>query len=223
MNRAAHVVMTCSWMLAFASCQPVSREVPPDPRCRVDAGEGNRPYFVGGADVRKDVDALLAELAAARGEQIVEVGRRLVARGETAIPALQKALVSSDSALRSNAAYFLGVLKDRRTIPDLRLASTNDTDAAVRYEAAGALLEMGDPSGFPVLVDGLSDVDARRRAKCIDVLAEATHERYGFEPDGDPAERSAAIHRWRTWLAVKVDDAAPATDPQPPGSQVPPK
>ena len=187
-----------------------------DPRCRVDAGEGNRPYFVGGADVRAQVDALLVELAAARGEKIVEVGRRIVARGEPAVPALREALVSEDTALRSNAAYFLGVLKDRRTIPDLRRASTDDTDAAVRYEAAGALLEMGDPIGFAALVDGLSDVDARRRAKCIDVLAERTHERFGFEPDADPADRSAAIRRWRTWLEVRSTATAPVTpDPIP--------
>lgn len=199
----------------LVSCRPVSRDGVPDPRCRVDAGDGNRPYYVGGTDARAEVDALLGELARARGEKVVEVGRRLVARGETAVPALEKALVSDDVALRANAAYFLGVLKDRRTIPALRRAATADADLTVRYEAAGALLELRDPSGFAVLIEGLLDADARRRAKCIDVLAERTHERFGYEPDADPADRAEAIGRWRAWLAVRARETAPATDVPP--------
>lgn len=201
------IAASCVAALALSSCHPAAREGVRDPGCRIDAGPGNRPYNAGAPFVRAEIDALLAELAAARGEKIVEVGRRLVARGEPAVPALERALVAEDPSLRANAAYFLGVLKDRRTIPALQRTATGDRDATVRYEAAGALLELSDPSGFPTLVDGLSDVDARRRAKCIDVLAERTHERFGFEPDADPAERAEAIGRWRAWLAARAGDA----------------
>lgn len=193
-------------MFAVGGCRTTARDAPADPLCRVDAGEGNRPYFAGASPVRDEIDALVAELAAARGEKIVEVGMRLVGRGEPAVPALRKALVADDPALRANAAWLLGVMKDRRTIPDLQHAAEVDDVPTVRYEAAGALLELGHPAGFVVLVDGLSESDARRRAKCIDVLAERVHERFGFEPDGDPAERTAAIRRWRAWLAARAQD-----------------
>lgn len=178
----------------------------PDPACRVDAGQGNRPYFAGDAPTRDEIAAIVAELSLARGEKVIEVGMRLVGKGEPAVPALREALVAEDPALRANAAYLLGVLKDRRTVPDLRRAASDDADATVRYEAAAALLELHDASGFAVLVGGLDDADARRRAKCIDVLAEKTRERFGYEPDGDPAERAAAIRRWRTWLAARAQD-----------------
>jgi hypothetical protein len=178
----------------------------PDPACRIDAGEGNRPYFAGDASTRDEIAALVAELAKARGEKVIEVGMRLVGKGEPAVPALRGALVADDPALRANAAYLLGVLQDRRTVPDLRRAATEDGDATVRYEAASALLELHDASGFAVLVGGLGDADARRRAKCIDVLAEKTRERFGFEPDGDPAERGAAIRRWNAWLVARAPD-----------------
>lgn len=197
---------------ALGSCRRVPSAAPIDPLCRVEAGEGDRPFFAGQAGTRDEIEALLVELAGAHGEKIVDVGMRLVAKGEPAVPALRRALAAPSPSLRANAAYFLGVLKDRRTIPDLARAAAEDEDHAVRFEAAGALLELGDPSGFPTLVDGLAEPDARRRAKCIDVLAEVTHERFGFEPDGDPSERAAAIRRWRAWLAVRADATGSTTD-----------
>lgn len=192
--------------LTAVGCRTRDDDRIPDPRCRVDAGEGNRPFFAGDEPTRDEIAGLVAELAQARGEKVIEVGMRLVGKGEPAVPALRGALVADDPALRANAAYLLGVLKDRRTVPDLVRASTDDPDAMVRYEAASALLELHDARGFAPLVGGLDDADARRRAKCIDVLAETTHERFGFEPDGEPVERAAAIRRWKAWLLARAQD-----------------
>ncbi len=206
MSPALAALVLTAFLLSTGACRTRDGDRIPDPRCRVDAGEGNRPYFAGDESTRDEITALVAELAAARGEKVIEVGMRLVGKGEPAVPALRAALIADDPALRANAAYLLGVLKDRRTVPDLRRASTDDVDTTVRYEAASALLELHDASGFAVLVGGLDDTDARRRAKCIDVLAEKTHERFGFEPDGDPAERAASIRRWKAWLAARAQD-----------------
>lgn len=221
-GRAGVFVLVGALASWTAACRVPDRDPAIDPRCRVEAGEGNRPYYAGSAPVRDEVDRLIGELAAARGEKVVEVGMRLVRKGEPAVPRLRQALADGDPALRANAAWLLGVMKDRRTIPDLERAATADADVTVRYEAAGALLGLGDPTGFPVLIDGLSERDARRRAKCIDVLAEHTRERFGFEPDGVPAEREAAIGRWRAWLAARALDVrpepeapAPSTTPAP--------
>jgi len=205
-------IVALALALATSGCRTGDGDRVPDPACRVEAGTGNRPYFAGDAATRDEVTALVAELAQARGEKVIEVGMRLVGRGEPAVPALREALVAPDPALRANAAYLLGVLKDRRTVPDLRRAAIDDADSMVRYEAAAALLELHDASGFAVLVGGLDDPDARRRAKCVDVLAEKTRERFGYEPDGDPAERAAAVRRWRAWLAARAQDPGVAVE-----------
>ena len=82
----------------------------------------------------------------------------------------------------------------------------------MRYEAAAALLSMLDPRGFAPLVAGLSDPDARLRHTCIDVLADAAHERWGYEADGPPAERAAAIRRWEAWLEQRATPPEPAPE-----------
>jgi HEAT repeat protein len=169
----------------------------------VDAGEGNRPYSGPSARQEERIRALIDRLAAARGEEALDVGREILAVGEPALPSLVAALESPEARLRGHAAYLLGFWKDRRTLPAIARASA-DPDPLVRYEAAAARLELSDPGGFPILVAGLEDPDARLRAKCADVLSEKTGQRLGFEPAGPPDERAAAIRRWRAWLELRA-------------------
>jgi HEAT repeat protein len=170
----------------------------------VDAGEGNRPWSAGTPAQRARIAAAIERWKTATPEEAVEIGRRLAAEGEPAVPALLEALRSPDAASRGHAAYVLGALKDRRTLPALAEAAA-DPVPVVRYEVGAALLELQDPRGFPVLIDGLEDRDARLRAKCIEVLAERTGQRLGFEPAGSLAERAAAVRRWRAWLSQRAE------------------
>jgi hypothetical protein len=179
------------------------RRVPDAPLPEVSAGEGCRPWYAGTEDDRRRLEEAVGRLATARGEELLDLGRTILARGEAATPFLVDALKAKSDQTRGQAAYLLGVRKDRRTIVALRAAAA-DPVPLVRYEAAGALLELSDPAGFDVLVGGLADPDARLRAKCIAVLAEKTGERLGFEADGRPEDRDAAIARWRSWLANRV-------------------
>jgi hypothetical protein len=169
----------------------------------VPAGEGCRPWYAGTDDDRKFLEQATARLATARGEELLDLGRSILAKGEPAVPFLLDTLKSPSDQARGQAAYLLGARKDRRTIPALREA-TKDPVAVVRYEAAGALLEFSDPLGLEVLIDGLADPDARLRAKCLAVLAERTGQRFGFEADGSPDDRAAAIARWRAWMANRL-------------------
>jgi HEAT repeat protein len=168
----------------------------------VDAGEGNRPWSAGSPAQRARIAAAIERWKTAPAEESVEIGRRLAAEGEPAVPALLDALRSSDATSRGHAAYVLGAMKDRRTLPALA-AAAEDPVPVVRDEAAAALLELKDARGFAVLVGGLEDPDARLRAKCIEVLAERTGQRLGFEPTGALDERAAAVRRWRAWLAQR--------------------
>jgi hypothetical protein len=153
------------------------------------------------------VRVLVARLGTVRAQELLEkdgLGTQILGRGEAAIPPLLEAVASPDPRMRAPAAYLLGVLKDRRTLPTLATLAESDPAASVRYEAAAALLLMLDARGFAPLVAGLSDPDARLRHTCIDVLAEATHERWGYEADGPPDEREAAIRRWNAWLEQRA-------------------
>lgn len=188
--------------LALTACVREGRQRTVSVPRTIPAGEGCRPYCAGPEDECRQIDKWVEELGTARGEALLEVGRRLLSRGEAAVPALVAALSSDDAQRRGQAAYLLGFAKDRRTVEPL-VKATSDPVPAVRYEAAGALLEMRDPRGLPVLIDGLEDPDARLRAKCLAVLAERTGQRFGFEADGSVEDRAAAVRRWRAWLAQK--------------------
>jgi HEAT repeat protein len=193
--RLAAVLAAAAPLCACPRRVPTVRETP-----LVDAGEGNRPWSAGTPAQRARIAAAIERLRTATPEEALEVDRRLAAEGEPAVPALLEALRGPDATSRGHAAYVLGAMKDRRTVPALAEAVA-DPVPVVRYEAAAALLELKDARGLPVLVDGLEDRDARLRAKCVEVLAEHTGLRLGFEPAGSLEERAAAVRRWRAWLA----------------------
>lgn len=207
-SRTAPVVLALLTLLGTVACtaRPLPpTQPPPDPGAKVDAGEGDRPFRAGNAAEREELRVLVEGLGAVRGEALLEQGSRILERGEAAIPALLEGVASPDPYVRGPVAYLLGVLKDRRTLPTLATLAEGDPVASVRYEAAAGLLAMVDPRGFAPLVAGLSDPDARLRHTCIDVLAEATHERWGYEADGPPDERAAAIRRWNAWLEQRSE------------------
>lgn len=187
----------------------------------------DRPFDEGSKATRERVDAAIAALPAVDGSAFADVVRVLVAAGDASVPPLLETLVQGEPRARARAAYVLGFLQDRRTVPALAAAAADDPDATVRSDAGASLLELGDPRGFAPLVDALDDGDARRRVRAIDALAAATGgTRLGFEPDGPPDERAAAVVRWRDFLArkraeVEDGDAVPSDVPAPDEVPVP--
>jgi hypothetical protein len=192
-----------AWAPALASgCAPSRRAAEPaaPPADVVDAGPGNRPYFAGTPAQRRLAEDLVARIGVETGEALLALDAKILRVGEPAIPPLLRALASDDARVRAQAAYLLGATRDRRTLEPLA-AATRDPVPVVRYEAGAGLLEMGDDRGADVLIGGLSDPDARLRAKSADVLAATAGTRFGYEPDDPPAEREEAVRRWRAWSA----------------------
>ncbi len=74
--------------------------------------------------------------------------------GEQAIPALLQGLKSPDAKTRSNCAWTLAQIGDRRVIPDLKRLA-NDRDQTVRLEVARSLVQLGDMKYCPTLIDAL--------------------------------------------------------------------
>ncbi|MBN1419378.1 MAG: HEAT repeat domain-containing protein [Planctomycetes bacterium] len=76
-----------------------------------------------------------------------------------------------------------------------------DPSPRVRAAALGTLGRNPDRSDLEFLLGGLEDPDPYVREVAIIGLERRRGDRLGFDPAGDPAERAAAVGRWRSWLA----------------------
>jgi len=73
-------------------------------------------------------------------------------------------------------------------------------DERTRREAAAKLIRDIDAFvAVPELLRVLSSGSPERRALAVDCLRKLTKAENGFDPDAPPAERRAAIARWRRW------------------------
>lgn len=150
--------------------------------------------------LQEEIDTLLRELPFRHGPELITTLKRLIYIGEPAVPSLVESLRAAHPKSRSNAAYVLGEIHDRRVIPALR-RGLNDSAPDVAYEVAASLLVLGDWSGIPILIDALEDEDPYHRFKAIRVLAEHTHQDLGYDYRSDRQNRVAAVGRWENWYA----------------------
>jgi hypothetical protein len=152
------------------------------------------------AIVQGEIERRIAELRYLHGNELLQSMTRLVQLGDAASEQIRANLRSDDWLTRASLAWVMGTTGDRRYIPDLR-GMLDDKLPSVRYEAAAALVELGDSGGFATLVDGLSDGDIRNRYKCFESLKRATGQEFGYQHDAEPASRETAVMRWKTWLS----------------------
>jgi hypothetical protein len=180
------ILLVVPALLCLAGCQSSTTKV------GVDGGRKN-------AIVEGEVERRIAELRFQRGAELLNSMTRLVEIGEPAREQIRAGAKSEDWLTRSSLAWVMGASSDRRYIPDLRELLA-DPVPGVRYETAAALVELGDSSGFSVLVDGLSDGDIRNRYKCFESLRRATGQDFGYQHDAAPDTRRVAVARWLDWL-----------------------
>jgi hypothetical protein len=151
------------------------------------------------AIVAEEVHRRVAELRFLHGDELLHSMARLVAFGDVASEDIRAGAKSDDWLTRASLAWVMGSSGDRRYIPDLR-PMLADKEAGVRFEAASALVELGDGAGFQVLVEGLADADIRNRYKCFESLRRATGQDFGYRHDAAPEDRRASVARWVDWL-----------------------
>jgi HEAT repeat protein len=185
--RAARILVLSLLALSSAACQSVTT------KDGVQTGPQN-------GIVQGEVERRIAELRYLHGNELLQSMTRLVQLGDAASGQIRANLKSDDWLTRSSLAWVMGTTGDRRYIPDLR-GMLDDRLPTVRYEAASALVELGDSEGFATLVDGLSDGDIRNRYKCFESLKRATLQDFGYQHDGSPESRATAVMRWKTWLS----------------------
>ena len=174
-------------LLATAACQTTTSSG------GVDTGRTN-------GIVQAEIGRRIAELRFLHGTDLLQSMTRLVEIGDPASAQIRAGAKSDDWLTRGSLAWVMGQSNDRRYIPDLR-GMVDDKVPSVRYEAASALVELGDSVGFATLVDGLSDGDIRNRYKCFESLKRATGQDFGYQHDAAPENRATAVTRWKSWLA----------------------
>ncbi len=209
---AAALLLSASapWAATVIACAPRRAQPASDGPAATTPGQappGDRAFHEGTAHQRELVAGQLARLASDDGGERLAAARRLGTLGEPAVAALIGALSGHPvPRVRAMSAWTLGFLDDRRAIEPLARALAQG-DAELRLESAAALVRLGDDRGAQVLIQALEDPDPRVRLHAIGVLRDALDDDLGYEVDGDPVERAAAVARWRGWLARRRDEA----------------
>jgi HEAT repeat protein len=108
---------------------------------------------------RKRPDSLAARAADA-----------LVAKGEAAVPALERALASKDAIHRLNVVYVLTGINVPTTIP-LRIRAARDESPDVRILAVESLPVYSDAESFKTAWSTLADHDAKVRNAAIEAFS----------------------------------------------------
>jgi HEAT repeat protein len=129
----------------------------------------------------------------ARVEADEGLGRRMVG------------LLREDEAdvVRGAAAGLLGLVQRVYAEEELARAlagADRDPEPYPRSAAAAALARRDGPLARAALVDALADEHEGVRRGAIEALFRITGTYRGFDPDGSPEARAAAVQRWRAWL-----------------------
>jgi len=120
--------------------------------------------------------------------------------GEPAYSTLLVLVQDPRPDVAGSALAALGATRDSRLVEPLRdLPRSEATPDWLRYEWARTYLRLGDWGAIPVLIQALRSEEMMIRALGGQALFEATGQRFGFEPQGEIAERDAAIVRWEEW------------------------
>jgi HEAT repeat protein len=112
-----------------------------------------------------------------------------------------------------SALAALGATRDSRLVEPLRALPWPEGEGSIdlRLERARALLRLGDWQTVPILIEGLRDERMITRALSSQALWESTHERFGYDPKGEEAERAASIAKWEAWWKDRSIDPLQTT------------
>lgn len=132
------------------------------------------------------------------GQRLLAVIQEIIAYKELALEPVKEALPDTDARTRANLIYILGYVGGEQAhaavIPYLK-----SEEEVVRFEAAAALVNMGDWSGVPLLLDYMESEDRHKRFKAAQAMLEVTDRDFGYNFDAPPHERQKAMKRWRHW------------------------
>ena len=140
---------------------------------------------------------------------IAQVFYNLGWKSEEAKRALMADAHTDDRDLRLQVQWALGRVSDDPAVVDVLLDNMqNDPVPLFRDKAACALaydqVHLSPAQKlrlFEGLVHALDDPKAQVRQVALQALSILTGQTKGFQPDGSPQARRAAVEAWRRWLA----------------------
>jgi len=166
------------------------------------------PWLEASPTLRERLADAARRLPWTHGLERVELIQWFASVGEPAYPTLLELAADPRADVAGAALASLGATRDSRLVEPLRSVTMQSAGSGtdLSFERARALLRLGDWREIPVLVDGLRDERLITRALCAQALHEATHERHGFDPRGEPDAREAAVGRWEEWWKAREQD-----------------
>jgi HEAT repeat protein len=144
-----------------------------------------------------------AEEMTTPGEQAASA---LVAIGTPAYEPLAKALAAPVWIARTNAAWALGALRDRRAVPLLSRALV-DTEPNVRKRTAWALGALNASEAVPALVEALKDSDAGVREQAAWALGAIDDRRAVDGLIGALGDSVASVRKQAAWALGALGDS----------------
>ena len=167
----------------------------------------------------EDQRALVAERLGANLERSGALDRAAAANAigvlklHAFIPELTALLEDGDPDVVRDAALALAVLGNRSSVDAMRAALDNFIWEETRRDLARALASLGDPSGIPLLIEGLTIEDDLVRESMFEALHAVTGRHFGYEAFAPYDERLSAISRWRNFWSEKGGADAIRTPP----------
>lgn len=150
------------------------------------------------AQAHKAVTERIERMRFEYGKELLASVQALISLRELAKAPILEALPTTDARTRANLIYVLGYIGGPEAHASVRRHSA-DSDMAVRYEAAAALMQMGDWSSIPVLISFMESPDRRIRYKAFQVLRERTEQDFGYEFNAPEVQRAESVNRWKSW------------------------
>lgn len=195
MRIAASIAVLSLWAIAVVGCGSPKKS-------RYEELEFAEPNKL----VSKEIEERIAEIPYQHRDELFHNLLWLGQQGEQSITLLLDGLGSGEPKVRSNCAWVLGQIGDRRTIEFLRPLARDDNQA-VRLEAARALVGMGDVGASPALIEGLDSDKIEVRYGCHETLKRATKRDFGYDHlEEDPSMRRVSVLQWRQWWSDQAND-----------------
>ncbi len=165
------------------------------------------PYAEPNELMGEEIDRRITQIPYQHREELFNNLLWLSQAGEQAIPSLLNGLKHEDPKVRSNCAWVLGKVGDRRTIPELQRVA-QDKNEQVRLEVARSLVTLGDMSQAPTLIGGLDSDKVQVRYLCHEALKSSTGRDFDFDHLSENSEsRHQSVWRWRNWWSEQSGDS----------------
>ena len=184
----------------LGSCASTSRDV--------QNSASDSPWVLATPLLAQQIEDEAERLPFSHGFDRLEQVRWFASIGEPAYPVLLRMATDSRDDVAAAALASMGATRDSRLVPHIQALpwSEERLHSDLGLERARTLVRLGDWSAMPVLIQGLRDTRLFTRSLCAEALAEATHEKFGYDPRAEESARERAIVRWEQWWLQRTGE-----------------